>query len=531
MPDPIIEVPRDEPGTTLLRTVCLGAFTAIVFGPLGALVLDAARTGLAGPILPGGRQFTLLLRTLVFGGGVAATATVLGFAAGTRLWHWRRPFSAQIRWLAPFMIMVPPYVHALAWSSAFNALSRLLVLLGLPPVPFQGWFAASWVSAMALCPIALGMTLLGLESVDIGLVEAGRVMKSEAHCLRRIIVPLAAPQISAGAAFVFLLSITDYSVPSLFNVNVYPLEIFAVYSATGEASRAFLTALPLIGIALAVLAAAQAPLRDAALRPLWQTRSWSADPVWPASFQFLQRLVVFLFCLQILVPVVALALSSRGNLLGAALGARREIVFSAWTALVAAVACLPMALAVAGRMARKGPGARAWWLVATVPLAMPSPLIGIGLVWVWNRMGTVGVYGSQLMPALASLARFTPVAAIVLLAQLRRIDPALLEAADVFHTSTVKTWAKIRGPMLLPGFIAAACVVFALAAGELGATLIVSPPGRATLTMRIYYYLHYGASQTVAGLCLVMAATGLLAGVAALFGFRSWARYCARVSP
>jgi iron(III) transport system permease protein len=531
MPDRIFAVPRDQPGATLLRMVCLGAFAALVFGPLAALVLDAAVTGLHGPILPGGRQFALLLRTLAFGSGVAATATVSGFAAGIRLWQWRRPVSAQIRWFAPFMIMVPPYVHALAWSSAFNSLNRLLVLLGLQPVPFQGWFAALWVNSMALCPIALGMTLLGLESVDIGLVESGRIMKPDAFCLRKIVIPLAAPQISAGAAFIFLLTITDYSVPSLFNVNVYPLEIFAVYSAAGEASRAFVTALPLLSIALVVLAAAQSPLRNAALRPVWQTRSWAADPVWPASFRFLQRLAAFLFGLQILIPVVALSLASKGDLLTAALGARREIMFSAWTSLIAAVACLPMALAVAGRMARKGTGGKAWWFVVTAPLAMPAPLIGIGLVWVWNRMGTAGVYGSQLMPALAALARFTPVAAIVLLAQLRRIDPALLEAAAVFHTSLVRTWAKIRGPMLLPGFVAAACVVFALAAGELGATLVVAPPGQATLTMRIYNYLHYGSSQTVAGLCLIMAATGLGAGAAALFGIRGWARYCARVSP
>jgi iron(III) transport system permease protein len=82
--------------------------------------------------------------------------------------------------------------------------------------------------------------------------------------------------------------------------------------------------------------------------------------------------------------------------------------------------------------------------------------------------------------------------------------------------------------MFLPGFVAAACVVFALAAGELGATLVVAPPGQATLTMRIYNYLHYGASQTVAGLCLIMASTALGAGVAALFGIRGWARLCAR---
>jgi iron(III) transport system permease protein len=520
----IISGGRTKTGAMLLRIGCLSVFTAIVFCPPAALVLDLVQTGLKSPLFPTGRQLTLLLQTLAFGIGVAATAMIAGFAAGTRLWQWRRPILMRIRWLALFTVIVTPYVHALAWSSTFNALNRMLAFIGLQPVPFQGWLAAWWVNSMALCPIALGMTLLGLESVDVELIECGRIMKPDTCCLRKIVFPLAAPQIGAGAAFVFLLSITDYSVPSLFGMNVYPLEIFSVYSATGEASAAFLTAIPLLGIALAVLAAAQAPLRDAALRPIRQNRSWTTDLVWPVWLQFFQRLAILLFAFQILIPVASLVLGSRNSFLSAAFGARREILFSAWTSLAAAVACLPMAFAVAKQMAGKGAAAGIWWLLAIAPLAIPAPLVGIGLVQVWNRMGTAGIYGSWMMPVLAALARFTPVATIVLLAQLRRIDPSLLEAADVYHTSLWKTWTRIHGPMFLPGFVAAACAVFALTAGELGATLIVAPPGQATLTMKIYNYLHYGASQTVAGLCLIMAVIGLAAGAAAILGIRGWAR-------
>jgi iron(III) transport system permease protein len=60
--------------------------------------------------------------------------------------------------------------------------------------------------------------------------------------------------------------------------------------------------------------------------------------------------------------------------------------------------------------------------------------------------------------------------------------------------------------------------------GELGATLMVIPPGKATLTMRIYNYLHYGASDTVAGLCLVLALGVLLAGVLAGLVILMWSR-------
>jgi len=42
--------------------------------------------------------------------------------------------------------------------------------------------------------------------------------------------------------------------------------------------------------------------------------------------------------------------------------------------------------------------------------------------------------------------------------------------------------------------------------------------------MRIYSYLHYGASENVAGLCLMMAVGTLACALLAAIGFRAWSR-------
>jgi iron(III) transport system permease protein len=144
------------------------------------------------------------------------------------------------------------------------------------------------------------------------------------------------------------------------------------------------------------------------------------------------------------------------------------------------------------------------------------------LISLWSRAVWPDFYGSSAMPALAALARFAPLAAIVLLAQLRNIDPLLIDAAHVFQVKAQQTWVQIWLPLLAPGMLAAAGIAFALTSGELGATLIVAPPGQATLTMRIYNYLHYGASSDVAGLCLMMAVVTLAAGCLALLALTGW---------
>ncbi len=107
---------------------------------------------------------------------------------------------------------------------------------------------------------------------------------------------------------------------------------------------------------------------------------------------------------------------------------------------------------------------------------------------------------------------------------MRRLDPSLWEAARVANVRQVRRLIWVYLPMLAPGLLAAAGLVTALSAGELAATLIVAPPGRATLAMRIYNYLHYGASSSVASLCLVMVMIAVAGGALAAFALKFWSR-------
>jgi len=65
-------------------------------------------------------------------------------------------------------------------------------------------------------------------------------------------------------------------------------------------------------------------------------------------------------------------------------------------------------------------------------------------------------------------------------------------------------------------FFAGLLITFALCMGEFGVTLLVTPPGYQTITLKIYNYLHYGASETIAVLCLFVLAV-ILASAAAVW--------------
>ena len=501
----------------------LFVFIFIVFGPLLALVVDSAGYFISDPslVIPTGRSLGLFINSIALALGVAVGGMILGIMTASILWGWQTGKKHSLRWFLLVLAPIPPYVHALAWSASVSFVSDILISFGLPGISLHGWIASWWIQLMAFLPIAVGLSLIGFELVEVKMIEAARVIRPDIQVLFRVVLPLMAPLIMAGTGILFLLSLVDYSVPSLFGINVYSLEIFSEFSATNRPESAFLLALPELIITIFVVLLVRVAIRDAVQNQVWNR---GGEYNWPTWFIWLQRGALTILILQISVLIVSL-ISLTGTLKNLALTismSASEISFTFWIGIIASLICLPIALAAAKELERKDWRGTLWWLLVISPLAVPAPLVGIGLVSLWNRPLWYEFYGTSLIPLLAVLARFTPLAAIVLLTQLRRIDPLLMDAANVFGKNPLRIWLQVMLPQLTPGLLAAAFITFALSIGELGATLITIPPGKGTLTLKIYNYLHYGASDQVAGLCLMMVASTLLAGFIAVTILRGW---------
>jgi iron(III) transport system permease protein len=139
-----------------------------------------------------------------------------------------------------------------------------------------------------------------------------------------------------------------------------------------------------------------------------------------------------------------------------------------------------------------------------VLFAVPSTVVGIGLISVWNRSGPVGgLYGTDGMFVLAHVSRFVPVAALALAAVVRYVPVSHEEAAAMSGAGWLRTVATIILPQIRPGLAVAWVVVFVLAFGELGASILVAPPGESTLPIRIYTIIANTPPSHVATLALL----------------------------
>jgi iron(III) transport system permease protein len=61
------------------------------------------------------------------------------------------------------------------------------------------------------------------------------------------------PQLLAAGAIVWILTLNDYAIPSIFSVNTYAIEIFVEYSSSYNLARTILKSLPLVLLQTAVL--------------------------------------------------------------------------------------------------------------------------------------------------------------------------------------------------------------------------------------------------------------------------------------
>ncbi len=94
--------------------------------------------------------------------------------------------------------------------------------------------------------------------------------------------------------------------------------------------------------------------------------------------------------------------------------------------------------------------------------------------------------------------RFVAVAFIIIWFGFTQLDSDILDVASMNTKSTWKTLFLVLWPFTKFYITGAALVIMMFSLGELSGTMMVIPPGKSTLAVTIYNYLHYGSSDVVA---------------------------------
>ncbi len=513
----------------IVRLASLAAVLALSFGLL--LVCDP-------------RQWLLLRNTLLLSSGACVIALPVGTALAFLLVRTDLPGRSAASLVLGVMLLVPLYLQATAWDAGFGQLGWYSVTSDAVSSPLlRGWQAAIWIHGLASIPWVALLVGAGLRLVESELEEQALLDGSALRVCLYVTLPRVTAAIGVAALWVLLSTAAEMTVTDLYRIRTYAEELYTGFALGDDWGAAGLTVLPgmlaqgaLVLLAGLVISSVARPLqsaeRPASTFPLRFYRG-------PAL-----GLVLVLLALTVGVPL--------GNLLVKAgtvveqVGALRWRHWSVvrltevlgrgitdygqefrWTLVISGQAATIAVAAGAGLawLARRG-GTRAWpaMLTAACGLAVPGPLVGLGVIWLLDREQPVAfawLYDRTVAaPVLAIMVRVLPLAILICGFAWRTIADDVLDAATCDGAGAWTRFWRIAVPQRLPALGAAWLAAFAWAAGDLACSILVVPPGVTTVPIRVFGLIHSGVDQQVAGICLIAAAgyAVLAGGVLALLG-------------
>lgn len=493
--------------TTIFVVSCVLPLAYMVAASVATIQHSTSAAGL----LLDTRQRNLLFTTTMLGLGTAVFATAIGAPLGVALARIEVRSKAAWRVLLAAPMLLPPYVLGLAWVSLAGPTGLLADVVSREVL--SAWTyslpGAILVLALVLYPVSMLATEMAVRRIEPHLEEAALIIESPLHVLWHITLRLAAPAILAAALMIFVLAISEFAVPGLLQVRVFTTEVFTAFAALYDFGRATVLTLPLLLLSTVIAAVAVAVVGD----QLVTTRRGTANGEVPL-FQIWKRASVVVGALVIMLALVlpvallmreaATVRSWRAVVEGSSSAMATSVLFATISATVTTAIGFGLGYARARGPRRLGVLTD---LACVVLFAVPSTVVGVGLIGLWNRSGPLGaVYGTSAMLVLVSLARFLPVAALGMAAAVRQVPASHEEAAATAGAGWGRTIAFIVMPQVLPGALAVWVVVFVLAFGELGASILVAPPGEGTLPIRIYTLIANAPPAQVATLAILQTA-------------------------
>ena len=397
--------------------------------------------------------------------------------------------------LTALPLVIPSYVGAFLVVSALGPRGLLQGILsgpfGVDRLPeIYGLPGATITLALLSYPYILLTVRAVLGNLDPALEESARSLGvGQWGTLIRVTLPQLRPAIAAGSLLVALYALSDFGAVSLLRYETFTWAIYQQYESALDRSVAALLSLLLVALAVLVLAM---EARSRGRIRYHQTGGGGARPPrvvrlgrwkWPA----------LVFCagtvlLALVLPVSVLGYwLARGFMSGEPLllqwGTLRNSVYVSGLAALAATACsIPVAALIV-----RYPGllSRAVERLSFTGYALPGIVVALSLVFFGANYARP-IYQTVWLLLLAYLVLFFPAALGATRASLLQISPRLEEAARGLGRTPFKTMLVVTVPLMRPGLLAGAALVFLITMKELPATLVLGPLGFKTLATTIW---------------------------------------------
>jgi iron(III) transport system permease protein len=531
-----------RPGPNLVSLLVGGGAVVIVFYPIVYLIQASLSVGDPQARPPeayglanyaGLERYTHIFWNTVLVAVVAtALAIALGFVMGWILSRTNVPRREALEQLMALPYYVTPLMGALAWS-----------LIGSPSGGFanQVWralggeghlvdittpYGIAWVMALFEGSVAFVMIGAVMKSMDPALEEASQVLGAgRLRTMLKVTLPLVLPGVLGAAIFVFAEMLGSFSVALVLGLpNRFYVVTTAMYQLVSQYPPRFPQAAAM-GVSLfAVMFAMVYVYRRIVSRGSYVTITGKAFRPRPMDVGA-ARWVLFTVCLvylaiAVLLPVLTLLYASFQRLATAfpqlsnftlanyvtalSLDAVRSAL---WNSLLLGAATAGVGVLLMGFLSwliyrSRLPGAGVIEYVLMFPQAVPRLVFAFGMLWAW-LVFPIPIYGTLWLLLIAYLTVFLPLGIRTISGVMLQIDRTLEESAQMCGASWSYRLRTVTMPLLRPGLIAAALLLFIASVRELGASILLMGPKAKVITPAIVESWFSTSTELTAAMALL----------------------------
>lgn len=548
-----------EPRYITLAVAALAvAYLALV--PIGTMLYASLRTQFLG-VTAGTWTFhhyvdtftapgfgNLALNSFVYAAATSVVSTVAGFGLAWLVVRTNTPAKGFARAAALVPLIIPGILNTVAWSLLLSPqrgpVNVALRGLHLPVFDVFSLTGMVFVQSMHVIPVAYLMGTAAFTSMDSSLEEAALASGSPPlRTFRTITLRMARPAILSAALLMFIQTISTFEVPQLIGV---PARRFVFVSRIYSALQSFppdYGTVGVLGIFVLVVAAlglvlAQRLGRGSAVQTI-TGKGFRARPQDLGRWRWLGLAgFVLFFAVAVALPIAMLVWSSLlPGYEQPSLQALRSLTFSNYhqiltrpgltqsvknslvtavvsglvvTALSAVVAYITVKTKIAGRALLDG--------LATVPIAVPSVVMGVGvLYWYLAAPLPVHLYGTLAILIVAFVTITLPYGMRYLAPGMSQIKDELEEAATASGASWPQSFWRVFIPLLMPSLLAAFVYTMIVAFREISAAIFLYSNGTEVVSVQVYDLYSNGSYPVVAALGVAMVVfLSLLAGAVRL---------------
>lgn len=425
---------------------------------------------------------------------------VLGVLCAIFVWTSSPKYYKKIFLAILLCALIPPFIHVHSWIKVMDGVCLLFNSILGTNLNFTGVFAVIFTTAFSYLPYTISLCLMGLFSIPMDINDLIRTEDAPLTLFKKCISPYFLPYLFIGGIFVFLITINDFSIASAFNINVFALELFSLYSASGDIYSIALSSLPLILLSILLLAGLwYLSDRYEVLGDIDTNKNPLEKEKFMKCISFFGGITISLYILIPLLTMVVESFTTR-KFISILIESVSEISYSLIVSMGTSVIVVFFSVLIYFFWQNKRHRSILYFILS-FSFLIPSAILGLGLISFWNQSFLSQIYQSPYMPVIGLATRFLILSLLFLTVRINRLDKGLIDAT-VLSYSYFKGLFCVIIPMIWKDILACMLLIFALSMSEYGIVLLVTPPGYQMLTIKIYNYLHYGATEVVYALNL-----------------------------